>query len=557
MVSTYIKVAYRHLMRSKFFTLINVVGLAIGLTAFLLILQYVSFELSYDQFHENKNQIYRVGYSQYENGGLKNTSAKNYVGLRSLMKDQFQAIESYTGFSKIPANTGLLFSYDGRVYNELGGVIHADTNFFKVFPSLLLRGDARTILSDPHNIMLSETKAKKIFGQEDPINKRLTRMDDDGDDVGYIVTGIFKDIPENAHFHADFIAYEDEDWALSENYWSVPHMYTYITLRNNEDRFLVEQRLNALMKRVESTYPTTKGTQVFLQPIRNIHLRSDLKDELEANGSITLVYILSLIGFIILVIAWINYVNFETARFTTRAKEIGIRRIVGSDKRALAMQFLAEYFCITVLSGVIAWAFLQLILPHFSFLTGIPISNIQWTTPTIWVSAFSLFVAGSILVGIYPALFLLKIDPIASIKGNFTSSSKGKVIRKSLITVQFVSSVVLLAFLFVVYKQVEYMQLSNKNIDIDEVITIRNPTSYSGQELEEKHQEYKTLEHTLLQHPSVQMLSSSSAIPGTEIGFTHVDLLKRNTDDPYDPTRYKCLFINDSFIPFYGLTLKA
>ena len=556
MLLNYFKIAYRHLMKSKIFSFINVLGLSTGIAAFFLIIQYVSFEMSYDRFHENKEEIYRVALEYYENNVLKNTTAKNYVKMGDMLKEHVPEIKSLTGFTKMPANTGFLFGYGNKLFNEQGGFLYADSNFFRVFPSLLVRGNAKTALSDKHNLVISESMAKKLFGHSDPMGQRIDNLNENGDGSDYVVTGILKDIPENAHFHANFIGVVIfEEWGNLDSWEGF--LYTYITLPKETDLSVVARQLDHLNEKLEKADPKTKGAKVILQPVTNIHLYSQLNDELEAGGNKNLIYILFFIGVIILVIAWINYINIETARFITRAREVGIRRIIGSGKGDLAMQFLIEYFMITVISAVIAWVLLQLIFPQFTYLTGIAISNLQFSTPFIWQSAFGLFLAGSLLVGIYPAFFLLKLDPVSTLKGKISRSSRGSRLRKSLVIVQFTSSITLIAFLLAIFKQVDFMRLSNRNIELDQVISLKNPTAYMNQNEGEKLKDYKTLENKLLENTAIKLVATSSAIPGAEIGFTYVDLIKRNIGDPYDPTRYKTLFVDYSFIPVYGLQLKA
>ena len=255
--------------------------------------------------------------------------------------------------------------------------------------------------------------------------------------------------------------------------------------------------------------------------------------------------------------AWINYINIQTARFITRAKEVGIRRIVGSRKVDLAMQFLVEFAIITLLSTLISGLLLQLIYTRFAYLTGVPISEFQWSSPSLWLGSLTLFLAGSLLVGVYPALYLLKLDPVSSIKGKVVGAFRGRKMQKSLLVMQFTCSIVLIAFLLVIDRQVDFMQTSDANVELERVISIRNPTAYMNEEHDQKKMDFKVFSDQLTKNPAVKAVATSSAIPGAEIGFTYVDLIKRNVGDPFDPTRYKTLFIDYNFIPVYGLKLKA
>lgn len=556
MIRNYFTIAYRHLLRSRVFSLINIAGLSVGIMAFFLIIQYVSFELSYDRFYANTDEIYRVAYQQYEHGELKNTSARSYPGLRSLLKDNFPEIKAYTSFGKIPANTGFLFKSEGKIFNEAGGFINADTAFFHVFSSLLIRGNPDKVLLDKNNIILSESMATKIFGSKDPIGQRIERIDDHDEGDDYIVAGIFSDLPANAHLHANFVSFIENDWP-DLPYWENPMIYTYITVKQPADPVAIATRLNHAIQKIEKENPQIKGSHFFLQPVAAIHLQSQLNDEFESNGSQTRVYMLLAIGMVILVIAWINYINIETARFTTRAREIGVRRVIGSGKRDLLMQFFVQFMCVTVLAFAVAVAGLWLVLPHFHYLTGIPIARFQLFTPAIWFGAIIIFFIGSCFTSLYPSLFLIRLNPVSALKSNIGRAGKSKMTRQYLVIAQFTVSLVLIAFLLVIDDQLEYMRISNRKIDLDQVITVRNPMAYSGQEIVNKHGDYKTLENILLQNPAITMMSTSSAVPGAEIGFTYVDEIKRNIGDPYDPTRYKTLFVGTNYIPLYGLKVLA
>lgn len=556
MVFSYFKIAYRHLMNSKAFALINVTGLAVGITAFFLIIQYVSFEMSYDRFYTNSENIYRIGLELYKKSELQTSSSKNFGGLKELISENFPEVDAVTGFYKTPANTGVFFRHNGKIYNELGGKLNTDSTFFKVFSGMLVKGDAATALSERHCIVVSESMAKKIFGDEEPMGQHIQSPNDAGDEIERVITGVFKDFPPNSHIHANFVV-PLEPFMKDGNEWRQAFLHTYISLKEGNNPEAVSNRLNQFYRKMAEKYPEMKETKSFLQPLTSIHLSSQMQDELEVNGSKNLVYIALAIALIILIIAWINYINLETARFASRSREVSVRRVIGSGKSDLALQFLIEYFCVLVLAIALATLLMAFIIPRFSYLTGIPIDSIQWSQPSIWLIAFAALVVGSILVGIYPAIFLLRLNPVTALKGKFGNTSGGRTIRKSLIVVQFSASLILTACVLVMHSQLDFMQSVDKKFDLDNVVTLRNPTAYSSEEVIEKHTAYRTLENKLMESASVQMVSSSSAIPGTEIGFTYVNLLKRNINDPYDPTRFKTLFVDYNYIPFYGLKLLA
>jgi putative ABC transport system permease protein len=558
MIQNYFKIAIRSMIKDWVFPVINVTGLAVGIVAFVLILQYVNFETTFDEFHTGEHEIYRVVYRQVENGDEKNNSAMHFIGLRELLKDNFPEVGSFTGFSPIPSNLGFAFGYKDKTYLESGSFLRADSAFFKTFPSLLVRGDQSSVLADQHNLVISEKIAKKIFGDEDPIGKHFVDIADharDGKD--YMISGVMRDIPANSHFHADFVCPMERSWDTVSYHWESPSFYTYVAVRSGTNTANFSSRLNELLKGIEKDYPATRGAQALLQPIGDIHFDSHLHDELETNGNAYMVYILFSVGILVLVIAWINYINLETARFARMAREIGIRRIVGSSKGDLVMQLFIKYLCLTMAAVILAATTLLLVVPYFSEFTGVPVHNLSWTRIEFWLPAGLVFSAGSAVMGIYPVLTLLRVNPVSSVKGDFTIPGRTSFLRRPLAVVQFTASIVLLAFLFVVTQQLEFMQISNKKIDVDQVIVVKNALAYDDQSENKRFDDFYKLKNELESNSTVGFITSSSAIPGSRIGFTLVNEIKRKKGDPYNPVRYKLLFTDYDFIPLYGLKLIA
>jgi putative ABC transport system permease protein len=558
MLQSYFKFSWRHLLKSKTFSLLNVTGLAVGIASFLTIMLYVDFEMRFDQFYTNKNEIYRVAYRQTRNGEVINEAAKNFLGLGYWMKNQFPEVEAYTLFWKIPANAKFLLYHNGKLFNEPGSRIVADSTFFNVFPSLLVKGRAETALKDAHSLIVSERIAAKIFGAENPIGKIIAASEYNQQ---YEITGVIKNTHENSHLVADFIVLHDYRADEGKDRWEGPWRYTYVTLHNGVDAALFEHKLNDTFHAMPAQSARLKEVSLSLQPLTDIHLTSNYKDEIAPNGSLTLVQIMVIIACVILILAWINYLNLETSRFVTRAKEVGVRRIVGSTKTDLICQFVVEFFCVNAIAIVVAFGILGLGLPYIGVYTGMPFDQVHLFQPRILVSVLALFVTGLLLIGAYPAVLLSRIKLATTLKGKFTNEVKQGASRKIFLTFQFVSSMVLIAFVIVVYTQLEFMRTSNKKIEIEQVISILNPTVYSSQEENNVGEgglaNFTNFKNKLLQNSAVASVSSSSAIPGEAIGFTYVNLIKRNVADPYDPTSYKLLFIDYNFIDLFGLQLMA
>lgn len=554
MTTNNFQIAFRHLKRSKLFSIINILGLSIGISAFVFITFYISFEISFDRFHENSEEIYRIGLKRYSNGELVETSARAFPGIRQLLRDNFPEVQDVTGFYKTPANTGFLFRYNGVIYNEPGGWLNSDSSFFNVFPTLLLEGDPKGVLKEPNSVILSESFAKKVFGNENPIGQTLDRIDDHANGSNYTVRGILKDIPSNSHLHVSIIEHINDTWPESEvELWGEGRLSTYVTLSKAVQSDLIEAKLNTLLEAIANKNELVKGTKVFLQPITEIHLSSKCQDELEPNGNKSLLYLLGGIGLIILLIAWINYVNLETSRFVMRIREFGIRRIIGSRKSNLIIQFLSEYLLLTSGAILLSGLIVANALPYYSSLINVPIHRILVWDLTAWSIALIFFLLGSVAVGIYPAIFLLKFNPVLAIKGKVNENRSGSNIRQALVVTQFTASIVLIAFVLTVDKQLDFMKFLNKGVELETVIAIRNPTAYSNQELITKHGEFEAMGNRLLQYPAVRSVASSSAIPGTEVGFSYVNRIKRNLGDPYDGTVFKTMFVSADFTSTYNI----
>jgi putative ABC transport system permease protein len=556
LLASHFRFAWRGIVRSKVFSFINIAGLAIGMTAFLTIVQYTSFETSFDTHHQDHERIFRLAFRQQKDDGTSLTSAKNFIGIRSLLEENFPEVEAHTGFWRIPANTDFVFRYNGRVYMEPGNYIFADSNFLKVFP-VLEKGNAQKVLGDAHNLIISQRLARKVFGDDDPLGKQIEDIVDPNDDgTELVVGGVMRDFPENSHFHADLLSYMGHEWDTATFFWDTPSFYTYAKVRPGTDVRALTERLNTILEEKASAIPRLATNQVFLQPLSSIHLEGDFGDEYERNGSRTLTTIMALIGLAILVIAWINYINLETARFLTRTKEIGIRRVIGSSRLQIAMQFVVRYICMSAAALAISIALLYLLVPKLGVLTGIELHTVQWSNPAVLLTALVVFFVGSVIVAAYPAVMLTRLRPAEAIKGT-SLAPDNRFLRKGLVTFQFTVSLVLIALMLVIYKQVDFMRLSNKKIGIGQVVALKNAFAYVNEEFDVKQTEFKALQTKLAQAAPVHLVSSSSAIPGTEIGFTLVNEIHRHKGDPYDPTRFKLLFMDYNFIPMYGLKFLA
>jgi putative ABC transport system permease protein len=540
--------AFCYLNRNRVATAINVSGLAIALSAAFLMLQYLDFELSYDTYLPEHNEVYRIATEQSENGVVTRNTAETYYGISDWITENFTEVEAAVHVNRWPANTGFTFEANGKLYNEKRYLI-ADKGFFKVFPSLMTAGDPQTCLEGPNFIVVSERLAKKVFGTTDVVGKSITNPNWKGHDFN--ITGVFRHTPANSHLDADIMhAYE---WFPDAKDLWITTVWTYIKLAPGADVAKLESKLN------EAAAPMLPGNGVTakltLQPISSIHLSSNLEDEVKAPGNMVNIYIVFGALIMITLIAWINYVNLETARFLRRLREVGIRRVIGSSKGDLFLKFFTEYIFLTSIAVVVAIAITWMVFPYFGEITGLQLSEPQFQVTDIWITAVvSLFVVATI-AGAYPFISILRINPVSSLKGKITEALQSVFIRRSLVTFQLVASLTLMALVVMASLQLDFMRSVNRNFDTSNVITVYNPANYTYMEDSLRKGKNEFFRNNLMQVPSVTNLTTSSAIPGEPIGFTYTDLAKRSMSDPDRQVHYKVMYIDYDFIPTFGLEL--
>ncbi|MFL5811161.1 MAG: ABC transporter permease [Flavisolibacter sp.] len=511
MIRNYLKVALRNLWKNKGFSAINILGLAIGLACFLLIALYVVDELSYDRFHKKAGQIYRVN-SEINFGGNELNLAVCSDPMGATLKRDYPQVEDFT---RLYAQGSWLFK-KGTEYVREGEVIYADSNVFNVFTLPLVAGDPKTALIEPHTMVISESAAKKYFGTTDVIGKSLETEDK----VQHKITAVIKDIPHNSHFHADFIwSMKDADYGwgsyLSHNF------YTYIVLRSGTDYKAFEKNFRQVIQKY--VFPQAQelmkvpsmddfeksGNKLVytLTPLKDIHLHSDRTAEIGVNGNIQYVYIFGAVALFILLIACINFMNLSTARSANRAQEVGIRKVLGTQKKNLIFQFLTESTVMAIISLLLAVVIAYFVLPVFNEISTKSLSlKTLFTGSTLLVLILLPFLVG-ILAGSYPAFFLSSFRPIAVLKGKLKMGSGSGYVRSGLVVFQFFISIVLITGTIIVYKQLHYIQTTQLGFNKDQLLVV-NDTYALGKNVE-------AFKNEMLQVPGV--------VSGTVSGFLPVN----------------------------------
>jgi putative ABC transport system permease protein len=540
MVKNYFKIAFRNLWKNKVFSFINIMGLTVGMTACFLIFLYVKFELSYDSFHTKANRIYRVVSDIKTPTEVLHASGPAWA-VAPNAKDEFPEIESFVRIT----NDNVLIK-KGDIKFEEDNAIWADSAFFKVFDFKLLKGNPNTALKEPFSVVFSETAAKKYFGNTDPMGQTLLIT---GDKLPAKVTGIMKDIPDNSQIKADVVlsmtTITQKFNQSLDSQWGNYGARAYLLLKPGtnakylEKKFpdFLERRDGAEMKKIQM-YPT-----LFLEPLRDVYLYSTRDDS--KTGHIINVYIFSLVAIFILLIACINFINLTTARSTERAKEVGIRKVVGAGKKQLAAQFLGESVVLCLLAFVLTFFLSWLLLPLFNHLAGKTISTSIFEHWNYLILLFFSSIGIGVLAGIYPALVLSSFKPIVVLKGRFATGTRGIILRKGLVIAQFTISIALIIATVVVYNQLNYMRNQDLGFSKDQMMVIDT----NGDPAK------KAFEQAVKELPGVKSVAMSGSVPGGNNPGAYSEIENKKGD--MQIANLDLYFVGFNFINQYKIKMVA
>src|SRR5215218_5366352 len=554
MIRNYIKIAFRNLAKYKFISFINLFGLTIGLTCCLLILAYILHEISYDKFQPYAGHTYRLSRSFHNEEGVQSL----HLGAISppfgpLLKNEFPEIQTMT---RLLSNGNTAFVYDDKKFYERN-VFFADENLPDVFKIDVLKGNAKKALEAPFNILITDELAKKYFGNADPLDK-LVKLDNG---IPVKIGGVYKPFPSNTHIHPDvlisFNTLKDSTIYGERNLqtnWGNNSFLTYVVLPNNYNAKQLEAKFPAFINKFyhfpdESPgFIGSKYTHLYLTPLTDIHLRSHLDYEVEENGDIKRVYIFSIIALFILLIACINYMNLSTARSVLRAKEIGIRKTVGADRKEIIAQFLTESVLMAWLAILFAFVLNALFLPWLNNVSGQELTiDILLRWQVLLPLILAPFLIG-ILSGLYPAVFMSSFQPVKVLKGLFKVSGNLS-LRKALVVSQFVISIILIISTVIVFQQLRYMQNKALGYNKEHVITMSNTAAFGNQ--------YESFRNELLQNGRVKEISRSSRIPsGRLLDAQDVAVPSGDTVKPLSMD-LKYLAVDYHFVPTYNMKLLA
>ena len=495
MLKSYLTTAWRNIRKNKIFSFINITGLAIGMAACLLILQYVNFELSYDQFNKNIGDLYRVYNDRYQNGKLIQHGTITYSGISKAMQDDFPEVVDH---SRVEPFGRQVITRGVRQYGKQDAIF-VDNAFLDMFSYPLLSGDVRTALTEPHTMVLTADAANRYFGKADPglvIGRTLVVADDT---IPYRVTAVVS-FPENSHLDFDLLLsystlYSGKNpWKESDYDFTNSDFWHYIQLKHGTDPKTVEAKFDGFSQRHFQGNKISGSVEKFhLQPLARAHLYSDFEYEIGATGSATVVWGLLIIASFIIVIAWVNYINLSTARSVDRAKEVGVRKVIGAARIQLVRQFLTESFLINVIALMLAVGLMFLLQGMFNDLVGYRLSVSYLFVRSMGGYGLTIGLLGLLLLGIvvsayYPAFVLSSFRPILVLKGRFSASKRGIALRKALVIGQFGITVALMIGSFVVYRQIRFMNRQELGVNINQVVVIsapgltRDDSTFAGKE---------------------------------------------------------------------------
>jgi len=558
----YVLVSGRNLLRNKVYSLINLSGLSVGMGICLVICQYIYFELSYDSFHNNAENIYRV-ITEERNSELNETYPKTGYSLGVEALEEIPEIKQYV--RKERCNRGAIVSNplnNSVFHEEINDLLFVDHSFFNVFKFPLISGKKEALFNDKYSIVLTERTARKYFGDEDPLGKVL-KINGPPSPGDYTVTGILKDLPLNSHLQFDFLMpienFLEYGWGgavKKQGGWKGFSVVTYLTLDAAADKEIVCNKLNELIARHRGEGQSGQGIvkEVILQPVTDIYMESNNYSDagyINSTGNIQNIRIFSIVSFFILFIAWVNYINLSTAISIKRAKEVGIRKALGAFKKQLVSQFILESILVNSIAAALSLGVAFFALPFLSEILGknIPLNMLE--LPMFWGYFLAFVLIGSLLSGLYPAFVLSTFKPVGILKGQKNVQGKKIDLRKGLIVFQFFISLLLISSTYLVYRQTTFMKSQELSIDMEKILVLK--TQQVGIDKDIAEANFRIFKNGLAQHHSIAAVTSANVTPGQywESSYRESSQLEQAT--PYS----RSIITSWGFSETYGLDFLA
>jgi putative ABC transport system permease protein len=555
MFKNYFKIVFRNAKKHPMYVLINLVGLSIGMAVSIVILLYVQFELSYDTYHPDADRIYRISRAWYNQDGEES------LHLGHLAPPFGPLIQS--DFPEEVEVAARLFNFDALIKSGENSTVEerfffADQETFELFSWEIIEGEAQKALTEGDGLILTESTAKRYFGDESAIGKEIL-AELAGQEFTFQVRGVMKDMPDNSHFHVDFLAsmvpvvqfYGGQE-AFMSNFGS-NNFSTYIKLKEGVDRNAFEAKLPAMIDRHmgenQAGIPMSKGTALKLWPIADVHLYSNLASEIEPNGNMDYVLVYLAVALFILLIACINFMNLSTARSSLRSMEVGLRKVMGADKGILIRQFMGESFVMTLFAMILAVLLVYLFLPVFSDFTDKALSLNFFTHPEYLLGIIGLMILVGLISGSYPALFLSGFIPAKVLKGAFRAGKGHENFRATLVVGQFAISVVLIVAVLVVVRQLDFMQNKDLGFQKENIVLLPSSTRIN--------ENYLIFKDRLENHEGIQSVTVSTRVPSGRLLDSQGATAEVNGELTQLNTRIADIQVGHNFLKTYGIPMAA
>lgn len=545
MIKNYFIIAKRFLLNKPIFTILNILGLTIGITASVLIFHYVTFERSFDTYHANHENVYRLTYGRLQENGDDVEFASACPVIAPLLKDNFTEIEQIARMAVREA----VFAYEEKSFKE-EKIYYAEQSIFNILHFNIINGSIKDVLSEPNNIVISKGIAQKYFGSADPVGKRL-RLNKKED---YLIKAVYDDVPEYSHLKPEILMSFPNlsDWRGADylESWGHTGAFTYLTLKPEANpRELEKKFIEYTDSQIGEFLRHYKTVMYFnLQPISSIHLQSKLLQEQEPGGDENTVSFLLIIGVFILLIAWVNYINLTTSRSMERAREVGVRKVVGAARWNLIKQFYIESSLVNLIGLLFAIGLIELMHPAFSNLTGIPIEYTFWNK--LWFLKFltGVFFIGTIFTGLYPVLALSAYKPVKVLKGSLVGATRGINLRKVLVVFQLLISIVLITGTFAVFMQIRHMQSQDLGFEMNQTLVVNMPKATDSTIVQKKQVFIQEVERLA----GVKGVAFSTEVPGRKIWWDNGAIYKAG-QDASKGKNYMIMGIDDRFIDQYEM----
>ena len=535
MLKNLIKTAIRHIVKHLGYSILNILGLTLGITSALFLIIYVADEVSYDRYHEKADRIYRVS-STIKEPDDQFTWIVAQIPFGPQVVHDYPEVQSSVRFINMPR---AVYKFEDKEFNE-ENFFYVDSTLFDIFTYKVIKGEIKSALLAPKKIILTEKIANKYFGKTDPIGKTLTT----GTDT-YEVTGVIQDVPTNSHFRFDAVAARNNLPKQLGN-WGNFGVYTYLLFPDKFDTKAFEKKMEGMYDAYMKTIfePLKISIKYKLEPLTRIHLYSKNAAEPEPTGSITYVYIFAIVAIFLVLIASMNYMNLATARSTRRAREVGLRKVVGSRRGPLVLQFLSESMVFTLISLLISIVLIIVLLPKFNLLAGKAFNIHVIYSPVVLLSLLAIILIVGILGGSYPAFFLSRFSPVTVLKGEVTQGSAGSLFRKILVVIQFTVSVIMIICTLVVFRQLNYLKTSDQGFDQKNVVGLQ----LNGLMV----RKYPVLKQSLLENQNIKYVTSTNTAVGEGSGKV---IFNVETDQGMSQKGVNFAVVDHDFIETLGIKM--